>query len=148
MMRRTAILMVAWLVAWSALYILLLALELYWNFFDWFPRFDLKAVSLVVALLVSLAATWRLARASLDRITRMFSLAGCLALLGLGLYVLPPEAKTEGLFARQLPSPFWYRGGRLLAMSCPSLFWARALLASRCTGLLAGGARFLACRKL
>jgi hypothetical protein len=35
------------------------------------------------------------------------------------------------LFARESPSPLWYRGGRLIAMTSPSLFWALSWLRAR-----------------
>ena len=117
------ILIVGWSFCFGSLYLALLALELYWNFFDWFPRLDLKGSGLAVAVLAALAGTYRLARISIDRVTRIFSLMGCLALFVLGAYVLPAEPKTQGLLARQSPSPLWYRGARFVVLSCPSLFW-------------------------
>ena len=130
-MRRVMMLMVGWIMAILALYLGLLGLELDWNLFDWLPRFDLRAAALLMVLLAALAGTWWLARLSSDRVTRLVSLLACLGLLTLGLYVLPEEPKTPGLFSRQSPSPLWYRGGRFIAMSCPGLFWVAALRRSR-----------------
>src|SRR5215831_17354568 len=106
---RTMLLVVGWILAWVANYFVFLALELYWNLFSWFPRFDLRALGLMMALLAALVATWWLARVSVNRLARFFSLLGCVALFILGIYVLPEEPKTVGLLSRQLPSPLWYR---------------------------------------
>jgi hypothetical protein len=135
-MGRTSFLIAAWLVALVGHYVVLVALEFHWNLFDWLPRFDLASMGLVVALLTFLAGTWHLARVSQNRVTRIVSLVGCVALLGLGIYVFPAEPKLQGLFSRQLASPVWYRGGRLLVTSCPILFWAGALFRSRSHGLV------------
>jgi hypothetical protein len=125
---RAMILIVGWILALVANYLACLALELYWNLFGWFPRFDWNSLGLSMALLAALAASWWLARASVDRLTRIFSLVGCVVLLTLGAYVLPEEPKTEGLFSRQSPSPFWYRLARLAVMGCPTVFWSTAIL--------------------
>jgi hypothetical protein len=143
-MGRTALLVVGWIIALVAHYIILVALEFHWNLFCWFPHLDLQSCSLAVALLGVLAGTWHLARLPQNRFARIFSLAGCLALAGLGVYVLPAEPKSEGLFSRQLPSPLWYRGGRFVAMTCPGLFWAAGFLRWRRAALVSDGGRYLA----
>ena len=51
----------------------------------------------------------------------------CLALLILGFYVLPSEPLNQGLFARERPSPLWYRGARLGVLALPALFWVLAM---------------------
>jgi hypothetical protein len=122
------LLIVGWILTLVATYLVFLALELYWNFFGWFPQFDWKALGLMMALLAALAASWWLARASVDRVTKIVSLVGCVALVTMGAYVLPEEPKTEGLFSRQSPSPLWYRLGRLAVMGCPTVFWSAAVL--------------------
>ena len=128
-MRRAIVLIVGWTVAFLSLYLGLVALELYWNLFDWLPRLDLRSLGLVIILLAALAATWWLARLSMDCGSRIFSLVGCLALIALGVYVLPPEPQPHGLFSGRSHSPLWYRGGRLVVFSCPGFFW---VFARRC----------------
>ena len=51
------------------------------------------------------------------------SLAACLALLALAVYVLPPEPMTQGLFAREARSPLWYRAARFVLLALPGVFW-------------------------
>jgi hypothetical protein len=128
---RAMMLIVGWILVLVANYAVFLALELYWNFFSWLPRFDWKALGLVIVLLAALATTGWLARASVDRLTRICSLVACVALLSVGAYVLPEEPKTEGLFLRQSPSPVWYRAGRFIAMGCPAVLWSAAILRCR-----------------
>ena len=118
--------MAGWIFASVVLYAAVLGLELHWNFFDWLPRLDLIACGLMMAALLALTVFGLLARSPRDRVVRVVALVLCLALLGLGVYVLPAEAKGEGLFARQMPSPWWYRGGRLLVMCCPLILWVSA----------------------
>ena len=128
---RTMLLIVGWILVLGANYFVFLALELYWNWFDWVPRFDLKSLGLLIGLLCVLVATWELARVPIHRVARIASFMGCLALFIIGAYVLPEEPKTAGLFSRESPSPLWYRGGRFMVMSCPSLLWAASVVRSR-----------------
>jgi hypothetical protein len=122
---RAFALSVGWLGAVLGLYVCLVGLELYWNFFDWLPRWDWKVALFFVAILMMLTAVWFLRRGTPDRFSRAVSLLLCLALIALALYVLPPERLSEGLFARTSPSPLWYRGGRLIVMWLPAVFWVR-----------------------
>jgi hypothetical protein len=57
-------------------------------------------------------------------IVRLVSIMTCAFLLGLAIYTFPAEPLTTGLFARELSSPLWYRGGRLVLMTIPLLFSA------------------------
>ena len=84
-----------WLLAALTLYTALVALELYWNLYDWQPKLDLNTVGLIFGKLALLGVIWFLARAGRDRLSRCVSLLVCLALLVLAVYVVPPEAKTE-----------------------------------------------------
>lgn len=126
-MKHRLLLILGWLLATAALYVTLVALELYWNLFTWRPQGDLRAAGMLVAIAGFLAAIHFLARTGSDSLTRFVSLAACLALLAIGAYVLPPEPITTGLFARAEPSPFWYRAGRLVLFALPTLFWCLAL---------------------
>src|SRR5579859_2110507 len=98
-MWRSLVLILGWTVAAITLYAGLVALELYWNLFDWLPRMDSKAICLVIVLPAALSCFWWLAAHSVDRGSRMFSLVACLALVALGVYVFPPEQKSQGLFS-------------------------------------------------
>jgi hypothetical protein len=78
---------------------------------------------LIFGMLAVLAAILLLARAKGDCFSRGLSLVICVALLALAVYVVPPEARTEGLFAREAPSPFWYRAARFVVLALPIAFW-------------------------
>ena len=127
-MKRAILLSLGWLMSAAALYAAVVLLELYWNFYDWQPKLDLNASGLILGMLALLAAIWYLARACGDRFSRGASLAICLALLALAIYVVPPEPMTQGLFAREVPSPMWYRAGRFFALALPSVFWGLGVI--------------------
>ncbi len=118
----------AWVLASAGLYIGLAGLELYWNFPDWQPQWDIPSCALFVWTLGMLAALWFLGRAELDLLTRGLALALCLALLALALYLLPAEPLKPGLLGRALHSPLWYRAGRAGVLCLPGLFWATGFL--------------------
>ena len=130
-MKRTILLALGWLAAAAGLYVALVMLEFDWNLYDWQPRLDLKASGLIFGMLAAFAAMWCLARVSCNRFSRGVSLAACLALLALAVYVLPSEPMTQGLFAREAPSPLWYRAARFVLLALPSVFWALGLLRRR-----------------
>jgi|SRR5947207_42658 len=115
-----------WLVAALALWVLLVVLELYWNFIDWQPKLDSRALGLGFGICSVLAGVWWLACTNRSHTTRGASLVICLALLVLAIYVFPPEPLTSGLFARQRSSPLWYRAGRFAVLVLPTLFWVLA----------------------
>ena len=127
-MKRTILLALGWLAAAAGLYVALVMLEFDWNLYDWQPRLDLKASGLIFGMLAALAAMWYLARVSCNRFSRGVSLAACLALLALAVYVLPSEPMTQGLFAREATSPLWYRAARFVLLALPSVFWVLGLL--------------------
>jgi hypothetical protein len=122
-MKRSLLLCLAWLASAAVLYVLALVLELVWNLYDWQPSLDWQALGPLLGMAALLAGMRRLAKAAGDRVSRAVSLVMCLALLALAVYVLPPEPPGHGLFARQTPSPFWYRGGRLVVLALPGVFW-------------------------
>jgi hypothetical protein len=130
-MKRAILLTLGWLVAAAGLYVALVMLEIYWNLFDWQPRLDLKATGLIFGILAVLAVIRFLARASCDRFSQGMSLAACLALLALAVYVFSPEPITQGLFARESPSPLWYRAARFVALALPSVYWGLGWLRRR-----------------
>jgi hypothetical protein len=127
-MQRAILLSLGWLLSAAGLYVALVVLELYWNLYDWQPKPDLQAVGLILGILAVLAAIRLLARAGCDRFSRGVSLVICLALLALAAYVAPPELLTQGLFAREAPSPCWYRAARFVVLALPSVFWGLGFL--------------------
>jgi hypothetical protein len=130
-MKRAILLALGWLVAAAGLYVALVVLELDWNLYDWEPKLDLKASGLIAGMLAMLAAIRLLARASRDRFSQTVSLVICLTLLALAVYVSPPEPMTQGLFAREAPSPLWYRAARFAVLALPGVFWSLDLLRRR-----------------
>ena len=126
-MTRALLLSLSWLVAAMGLYVAVVILEFYWNFFDWQPELDLRAWFFFVGMVCALVATRFLAWAARDRLSQGVSLVLCLALLVLAVYAFPPEPITHGLFAREQPSPLWYRAGRFVVLALPGAFWALAL---------------------
>ena len=130
-MTRAILLILAWLMAAAGLYAGLVALEFYWNVWDWQPNLDLIAWGLMSATFAFVLAMRLLAPASRDRMSQFVSLVLCVALLVLGCYVLAPEPLTQGLFARERSSPFWYRFGRLVVLALPTVVWVRGLVVRR-----------------
>ena len=127
-MIRGILLLLGWLAAAFALWVLLVVLEIYWNLYDWQPKVDFIALGLGFGIFSAIACVWLLARASRQVAARGASLVMCLALLVLGVYVLPPEPLSTGLFAREQASPLWYRGGRLAVLALPALCWVLAMV--------------------
>jgi hypothetical protein len=110
-------------VAIVALYFALLLVEVDWNLGNWRPRLDSAALALAATITTVMGLIWVLAGATRDHISQAFSLVICLILVALGIYVLPPEPLTTGLFGRDAASPFWYRGSRAVIMAIPVLIW-------------------------
>ena len=136
-MTRAALVAFGWLFAAATLYLVLLLLELYWNLFQWDPKWDARTVGMLGLVSGVVVLTAFLARGSQHPFTRVLSGLLSAALLSLGFYVLPAEALTEGLFARTAPSPFWYRGTRCVVMGLPLLFWLLAFRRSNTSDRLA-----------
>ena len=130
-MRRNVLLIAGWIIVSLTLYGASVGLEVHWNLFDWLPRFDIAAGGLIMVVLLAVTAIWFLTRGLGNRWVQLFSLLVSLAFVALAIYVLPAEPKSEGLFGRELASPWWYRGSRLVFMCCPSFFWFRAFFCSR-----------------
>jgi uncharacterized membrane protein len=130
-MKRAILLTLAWLLSAAGLYMALVMLELSWNLYNWQPKLNLKATGLIVGMLAVLAAIRFLTRASCGRFSQGVSLGACLALLALAVYVFPPEPITQGLFARESPSPLWYRAARFVALALPSVYWGLGWLCRR-----------------
>lgn len=95
-------------------------LELHWNLVNWKPVVDWVFLLLLLMIAGSLASFERLARMPRLNPVTVVSVVICLCLFGLGIYLLPQEALTSGLFERNQPSPAWYRFGRLLIMATPA----------------------------
>ena len=143
-MTRAILLILGWLVACLALWVLLVVLEIRWNLFDWQPKVDSLALGFGFGVSLVVACMWLLACASRKLAARGVSLVMCLALLVLGVYVLPAEPLSQGLFSRERVSPLWYRGGRLALLALPALFWRLAIFRQNNTAgqpdaLLIGG---------
>jgi hypothetical protein len=123
-----------------------------WNFFNFHPKWNLELIGEMSGILVALAAIWFLARASRDKTSRVVSLLVCVLLAGFGVAgslaepldrpqpVQKPEISRQmsgnqaiaeyfvktaiaRVFDRSEPSPIWYRGGRMLLMFVPGVFW-------------------------
>jgi len=107
----------------AGLYLMLVMLELYWNFPDWQPRLDSITCGLLLGAAMSLVFLWLFARASGEKMTRAASLLVSVALIGLALYVMPAEPTSQGILERENSSPLWYRGGRLVLLGLPGVFW-------------------------
>ena len=127
-MKRAILLSAGWLLAGAGLHVAFVILELYWNLYNWQPVVDWRASGLILGVLALLAVIRCLARVSRDRISQGVSLVICLSLLAVAVYVFSPEPPTQGLFAREAPSPLWYRAARLVLLGLPSSFWALGLL--------------------
>ncbi len=130
-MKRSMLLALGWISAALGLYTSLVILELYWYLYDWQPTVDLKVLGLTCVVCSMLLAMAFLARLDCHSVIRSLSLVICLALLALGLYVLPREPVTQGLFAREHPSPAWYRGTRFILLVAPSLLWGAGFFCLR-----------------
>ena len=126
-MIRGILVLLGWLVAAFALWVLLVVLEIYWNLYDWQPKADSIALGLGFGIFSAVACMWLLARVTRQVAARGASLVICLALLVLGVYILPAEPLSTGLFARERASPLWYRGGRLAVLALPALCWVLAM---------------------
>jgi len=127
-MIRAVLLILGWLVAALSLWALLVVLEVYWNLYDWQPILDLRSVGLGFGICLAVAGMLLLALAPRQHAACIVSLIICFALLALAVYVLPPEPTTSGLFARERPSPAWYRFGRFVLLAAPMMCWVIGLL--------------------
>jgi hypothetical protein len=124
-MKRVIILSVGWLAATVALLYAMLRLSLQWNFFDWSPKWDSETIAEAIGVAAVLAAIWFLGKASRDKISRVVSVLACLSLVGLAMVWFPAEPTTQGFLGRSQPSPMWFRGGRVLQLCVPGVFWFR-----------------------
>jgi hypothetical protein len=126
-MKTTRILTIVagWLATTYALVYAMMKLELHWNFFDWSPEWDGRALLYGMSILAILVCVWFLANATRDRVSRVVSVLVCLLLLGFAIvYVLPAEHLTAGFMLRRtMPSPLWYRGGCSMLLCLPGVFW-------------------------
>jgi hypothetical protein len=125
---KSVLVVVGWLLAVLGLYAGLVGLEYYWNVPDWQPYPDSIALALAFWIMLMLFWTWFLARASKGRLCLGLALLPCLALLALAVYVAGPEPLKSGFLGREAHSPVWYRGGRVLLLCLPAVFWVAAIL--------------------
>lgn len=112
-----------WLLAGTGLYLGCLVLEYYWNFAEWRPRWDWITGAILVWISASSAVLYLLSSIPAGRVSAAISLLACLSLAVVAGIALPPEPLREGLFGREVSSPLWYRGGRLLVMALPMAWW-------------------------
>jgi len=127
-MKRSMLLITGWLGAAVLFLSALQWLEWSWNLFSWrfnMDLLDLNAVACAAGILLALSAIWFLAKATRDRVTWGVSALLCLAFVGIAIAKFPAEAVSQaGNFgARGEASPLWYRGGRVLLMCLPAVFW-------------------------
>jgi amino acid permease len=122
-MNRAIMLSVGWLAATGALLYAVLRISLQWNFFDWSPKWDFKTIAEAIGVAAVLAAIWFLGKASRDKISRSVAILACLALVCLAIAWFPAEPTTQGFLGRSQPSPLWFRGGRVLVLCVPGVFW-------------------------
>jgi hypothetical protein len=121
---RMMMIIVGWLAASYALFNVLVWLDFHWNFFNWSPKWDVKAALDGIGILAILVCFWFLAKATRDRVSQIVSVLVCLTLVGFAfVYVLPAEPLTGGFLGRTMPSPLWYRGGSCLLLCVPGIFW-------------------------
>jgi hypothetical protein len=110
---KRALLILGWLGCALSLYLGLVALDFYWNVPDWQPRFDGIVMGIFAPITLSILGVAFLSRCSKDRLTKSIAVLLCLALVGLAVYVIPPEPLKPGFLGRESSSPLWYRLGRL-----------------------------------
>lgn len=125
-MKRSVILILAWLAASGVLFTALSVLDADWNFFSWNLEWDRTALLCGVGAVGALAAFWLLARARADRPSQIASLIICLLLFGFAVLAFPAEpvqGPPGGLLNRTEASPLLYRGARTLLFSLPTVFW-------------------------
>jgi len=115
----------------AGLYASLVLLDIQWNLPRWDPY--LSGFSLVNLVFIAgfVLLVLLLFRARVTRLSRVISLLPCFALAALGLYFFKAEPITSGLFARDEPSPFWYRGGRCVVLCAPVMIWSVSWLRRR-----------------
>jgi hypothetical protein len=130
-MTRSILVTFGWFGATASVYLTLVILELHWNVFNWRPNLDPEALCLLLVLFSALIAIRLLAQVTRDHLSQWVSLLLCSSLFALAVYVLPPEPLTQGMFARQQPSPLWYRGVRFVVLVMPLSFWVYGLLQRR-----------------
>lgn len=122
-MKRAILLIIGWLAAIATLFYAVEGLDFHWNFLDWSPAWDFGTIAMFLGILVAVATIWFLAKASRDKASRAVSLLACLLVAGLAVAWFPAEATGQGFLARTQPSPFWFRGGRVLLLCVPGVFW-------------------------
>jgi hypothetical protein len=127
-MKRSFLLSLGWALAAAGLYVALVALEYYWNAWDWRLELDLIGWGLLVGLFGCVGFMRLLASAARDRLSQGVSLVLCVGLLVLGCYVSAPEPLSEGFLGREHSSPFWYRIARLAILALPSVIWVWGLV--------------------
>ena len=122
--KRMLIIIVGWLAATAALSYVMLGLELYWNFFSWSPKWDVKALLYWIGILTILVCVWFLAKSTRGRVCQVISGLACITLFGFAVVgVLPAEPLSGGLLGRTMPSPLWFRGSLAVLLCLPSVFW-------------------------
>ena len=150
---RAFLLVIGWLAASCTLAYSLVSLGFRWNFFYFSPRLNLGVMVDLSGILVALTVMWFLARASRDKTSRVAALLFCILLAAGSVSWLPSEKipappqvpvlspqmtsdqamhyimkirierAISSVFSRSELSPIWYRGGRMLLLCVPGVFW-------------------------
>ncbi len=129
---RSILTLLGWLAACFVFYWAMTMLDLLWNFFDWSPKFDPDVVMAGLEIAGSILAIWLLARITRDKVSQTGSCVLCVILVAVAVVWAWPETVSdphffksygEALLARRSPSPLWFRGGRVLVMALPAMFW-------------------------
>ncbi len=118
---RPLLLISGWLAASFTLLAGVSAFDLDWNFFSFHPKWNAAVFATVCLILVAALGIWRLAKASRDQASRMVSALVCLILAGIGTYNF--FRVETGILGGVREVPAWYRGGLLLILCLPGIFW-------------------------
>jgi hypothetical protein len=150
---RAILLVIGWLAASCTLAYSMVGWDWDWNFFYFSPRWNLRVMVDLSGILVALPSMWFLAKASRDKTSRIAALLFCVLLAVNAVWCLPSEkipaprpvpalspqmtdnqaiaaigaimvnTAIDRVFHRSEPSPIWYRGGRMLLLCVPGVFW-------------------------
>ena len=150
---RAILLVIGWLAASCTLAYSMVSLDFDWNLFRFSPRWNLGVMVELSGILVALTSMWFLAKASRDKTSRVAALLCCVLLAADSVSCLSPEnipaprpvpalspqmtdqqaiaavgaimidTAIDRVFRRSEPSPIWYRGGGMLLLCMPGVFW-------------------------
>ena len=120
----TVLRIVGCLLTSAGLIIWLICLDLHWNFFNLDLVFDLDAFGYLFLCVLTLIVMGITARHTTDRVSQVFSLIICLAMIVIAIQSLNPEPLSPDTFlGRNIVSPLWYRAIRFFILLIPCFFW-------------------------